>query len=261
MKIAILSDIHANPEALKKVLADAEVSGCERFICLGDIVGYGYDPNSCIDICRDKGIECLMGNHDAGLIGKLSLSWFSDRARAGINRQLCEVDKERKEWLHLLPYRKREDFGAWRCGFAHGTFASPQEFNYIHDAVDARLEMSYIQSKKCDILFVGHTHYAEAYGLDVDETMSLIDPMREGNRDININRYTLLIVNVGSVGYPRNQPYSYYCIYDTEEQIISFRQVEFDFKGYEARLKEKWISIPKWVEYREEEARQRLFKE
>lgn len=255
MKIAVLSDIHSNPKALRTVLDDAKAQGCERFICLGDIVGYGYDPNTCIDICRQEGIECLMGNHDAGLTGRMLLTWFSDRARAGINRQLCEVDKEHKSWLHLLPYRKREDFGAWRCGFAHGTFSAPQEFEYIKDTVDARLEMSCMQSKKCDILFVGHTHYAEAYGLDADEEMFLIAPRREGDRVINMNDYTILIVNVGSVGYPRNQPYSYYCIFDTEAQMVHYRRLDFDFEDYVSQMESKGAPIPMWLQRELDERR------
>lgn len=168
MKLAVISDIHANPAALETVLADAKAQECERTLCLGDIVGYGYDPNACIDICRENHVECIMGNHDAGLLGNLKLSWFSASAKDGFKRHITEVDAPRKEWLKSLPLQKREDFGAWRCCFSHGTFANPEEFGYIEDSTDAELEMEYMQMRGKDILFVGHTHSAEAYARDMD---------------------------------------------------------------------------------------------
>ena len=69
MKIAVISDIHANPKALLKVIHSARRLGCTSFICCGDIVGYGYAPNECIEICKKNNIECIKGNHDAARVG------------------------------------------------------------------------------------------------------------------------------------------------------------------------------------------------
>lgn len=253
MKIAVISDIHSNPKALRTVLDDAKTQGCERFICLGDIVGYGYDPNTCIDICRAEGVECVLGNHDAGLTRKLPLTWFSEWAKAAINRQLCEVDKERKEWLDNLPYQKKEDFGAWRCCFSHGTYNCPDAFDYIQCYSDALLEMN-LMGGECDVLFVGHTHYAETFTKDFDDDLN---PIFDADNDIsvNLNHYKKIIVNVGSVGYPRNQPYSYYCIFDTEAQMVHYRRLDFDFEDYVSQMESKGAPIPMWLQRELDERR------
>lgn len=122
MKLGIISDIHANPVALEKVLADAVAQGCGDIICLGDIVGYGYDPQRCIDIVRKEGIECIRGNHDDGFVGKLSLEWFSPTATNGVLRQRGQVNEESKAWIRSLPYFVRREYGPWRCFFAHGDY-------------------------------------------------------------------------------------------------------------------------------------------
>ena len=248
MRIAIISDIHANPKALEDVLADARSQGCERIICLGDIVGYGYDPVSCIDLCRKNDVKCLLGNHDAGLVGKLGLSWFSDTACNGILRHRPLVDEERKNWLRSLPYLHKESFGAFRVCFSHGTMEFPEEFNYIQDLVDASVEMSLMSSASVDLLFVGHTHYAEAYGKDFDDTLYMMDSVNAPDLTINPNHYKQLVVNVGSVGYPRCQDGSFYVVFDTEEQRIHYRCLPFDFNGYIKELGKVKIDLPSWLE-------------
>lgn len=245
MKIAVFSDIHSNPHALMWVLEDAKKHGCERFICLGDVVGYGYNPNTCIDICKNENVECILGNHDAGLIGKLSLGWFSATAYKGIVRQQDEVDESRKEWLQGLQYQKKEDFGAWRCCFSHGTFNRPEEFEYIHGLYDARLEFEFMKMRGCDVLFVGHTHYAQVFAEGImDDIPVCYDIDDAPDLTINLNNYTRAIVNVGSIGYPRNQPFVIYVIFDTEEQRIHYRQSPFDFVSYIEEMNKRNIEIP-----------------
>lgn len=256
MRIAIMSDIHANPRALESVLEDARSQGCERIICLGDIVGYGYDPVSCIDLCRKNDVKCLLGNHDAGLVGKLGLSWFSDTACNGILRHRPLVDEERKNWLRSLPYRHKESFGAFRVCFSHGTMEFPEEFNYIQDLVDASVEMSLMSSASVDLLFVGHTHYAEAYGKDFDDTLHMMDTVNAPDLTINPNNYKQLVVNVGSVGYPRNQSSTFYVIFDTEEQMIHYRSLPFDFDGYVKELQKAKIHLPAWLKRKIEGGKQ-----
>lgn len=247
MRIAIMSDIHANPKALEDVLADARSQGCERIICLGDIVGYGYDPVSCIDLCRKNDVKCLLGNHDAGLVGKLGLSWFSETASNGIIRHRPLVDEERKNWIRSLRYQFKESFGAWRACFSHGTMEFPEEFNYIQGMGDASIEMSLMSSASVDLLFIGHTHYAEAFGKDVDDSLYNMDTVNAPDLMINPNNYKQLIVNVGSVGYPRNQSSTFYVVFDTEEQMIHYRSLPFDFDGYAKELQKAKIHLPAWL--------------
>ena len=163
VKIAVISDIHGNPHALRHVLKDIQKNECDKVVCCGDIVGYGYDPNECIEICKLNGIECIKGNHDAGLVGELSLDWFNETAKRQIiaHRQL--VTEENKEWLRRLPLTIVKEYGGIKYAFSHGTYIFPERFEYIDDGYSANTEMEVIRRNGIDALFVGHTHEANAY--------------------------------------------------------------------------------------------------
>ena len=263
MKIAIISDIHSNPAALTKVLKDARSKGCEKIICLGDIVGYGYAPNECIDICREEGIESLMGNHDAALVGELELDWFNDYARSAVLRQRGMVSEDNKKWLLHLPYtRLGVDMGLdkpedkFQIALSHGTLEMPSRFDYILYVSDAALEFLTLAGKGVNSLFVGHTHCANVYFYDNGRiSENYIDLDDEEEIDLNQSEHT--IINVGSVGYPRNQPYSIYGIYDTAKHIFKHRILPFDFDDYIAQMEQRGIKAPLWVERRKKQAEER----
>lgn len=249
MKIAILSDIHSNPVAFKKCIDDAEKKGCERIVCLGDIVGYGYDPTSCIRICREKKILCIMGNHDAGLVGRLSLEWFSSVAKCGVMRQIPQVSEEDKKWLDNLPYREMEcSNDGFAVAYAHGTFEFPGRFDYIQYYSDVVQEFPYLKKDGIKALFVGHTHFANSFAIDKNNNVieQYID--FDDSTTINLEENQITIVNVGSCGYPRNQPYSAYCIYDDEHHTAKHQILDFDFDDYIAEMGKASISIPLWLE-------------
>ena len=246
MKVAVISDIHANPEALENALADAKAQGCQQIVCLGDIVGYGYDPGACIDIIKDNNIKCCLGNHDAGLIGKLSLEWFSETAKYGIMWQRGKTTDAQKDFLRSLPYAITEEFNGKKVVFAHGTMYLPEKFYYIQDAVDARYEMASM-GKECDYLFVGHTHCAEAYGIDHKEGFFIFGLYNAPDLSIKLTNYRHIIANVGSVGYPRVQRKSHYIIYDTNEHKISFRTLAFNFYHYVSNMENHSVKIPMWL--------------
>ena len=264
MKIAIISDIHSNPTALLAVLKDIEQQKCDRIVCLGDIVGYGYDPNGCIDICRERGIECLIGNHDAGLVGSLSLDWFNSFAKNAILRQRPLVPEDRKEWLRLLPYSvvEREGFSTsdeqkFKIAFVHGELMSPKEFNYINGYSDAALEFPDLIGDGIKVLFVGHTHYANIYTYDKEFRVGEMYVDLDDEKKIDISKFKCSIVNVGSVGYPRNQPCSFYGIYDTASHIFKHRILPFDFDDYIKRMKEADAPIPLWLQAQKKRAEER----
>ena len=257
MRIGIISDIHSNPTALLTVLKDIEQQKCDRIVCLGDIVGYGYDPNGCIDICRERGIECFLGNHDAGLVGKFSLDQFIPFAKNAILRQRALVSEENKRWLENLPYNKmegKEDNFAY--AFVHGTYCLPERFDYINWFTDAVLELQYLKAQKINVLFVGHTHQATLWLFNGDYSrvqQAYID--LDDNQEFDLSADAeCAIVNVGSVGYPRVQPYSIYGIYDTETHIFQHRILPFDFNDYAHKMLEANAEIPLWLESRRQEA-------
>lgn len=258
MKTAILSDIHSNPVALEKCLADAKEKGCQKFLCLGDIVGYGYAPNTCIDICRKENIPCLMGNHEAGLLGKLPLQWFSEVAKKNIYRQQEIVTADNKTWLDSLKYStliKTEK--GFIAAFAHGTYTYPSRFDYINGYSDAALEFPDLKVKGIHALFVGHTHVAEAYVYEKNYNISETFIDTEDETPIKLADSPCTIVNVGSCGYPRSQPYSIYCIFDDEEETVTHQILEFDFEDYCKKMAAANIEIPLWVKSRKKEAEDR----
>ena len=106
MKYAIISDIHANPAALERVLVDAERCGAEKVVCAGDVVGYGPDPVGAIRILRERGIPTVMGNHDAAVSGWHNTDGMIDTAREGTERHRRELGEPDLDWLRALPQVK-----------------------------------------------------------------------------------------------------------------------------------------------------------
>lgn len=258
MRIAVFSDIHANPHAFTKALQSAKRLKCEHIICLGDIVGYGYDPNGCIEICKKNNIECVKGNHDAGLIGELSLDWFNETARRQVlaHRQL--VTAENKEWLRKLPLTIVKEYSGLKYAFAHGTYLFPERFYYIDDASTAATEMDVIRNNDIDALFVGHTHEACAYyrALSMSEEVSCLwmPKKHKGKILIETKDWCEAVFNTGSIGYPRIQEFCYYIILDTETGKVEWRSLPISLSEYRDRLLSAGMKVPLWVDSRVKES-------
>ena len=242
MKYAIISDIHANPTALEKVLVDTESSGAEKIICAGDVVGYGLDPTGVIRILRERGIPTVMGNHDAAVAGLRDTGDMIGFAKHGVDRHRQELSLDDLNWLKSLPYVYEGD------GFAvvHANFKNPEKMDYIQDKIDARDSLT---RREEQILFVGHTHAPAVFTLGFVSDPYFPDCWQddhEGGLEMKQNHQYL--VNAGSVGYPRVKPCSTYVLFDSISKEVKFREVEFNFCGYADALKAKGISIPCWVE-------------
>lgn len=236
MLYAVMSDIHANPWALEKALADAREQGAEKFICLGDVVGYGPDAVAAVELARSAFDVTVMGNHDAATTGLISAWNFRPEAQAGVVRHTGELDAEALAWLRGLPYVHRE------AGFAaaHGSLVNPGDFEYImreEDAFAAFEEMG-----GTPLLFVGHTHLA----LGVERTGRRRLKVRDAD-ELSLAKKSACIVNVGSVGYPRNEPESVYALYDTSYGMVVWRRLPFDYQGYVEKMRAKKIELPRWL--------------
>ena len=236
MLYAVMSDIHANPWALEKALADARAQGAEKFVCLGDVVGYGPDAVGAARLAKSAFDVVLMGNHDAATVGLIS-SWnFRPEAKAGVFRHGLELGAEELGWLKGLPHVHRG--GTFLA--VHGSLSRPEAFEYIMTE-EAALEAFRLMVDR-SLLFVGHTHASLAVEQTGPGTV-LVHPatelaLRAGHRHI---------VNVGSVGYPRTEPESVYALYDSRTHRIVWRRLPFDYAGYVARMEEKSIGLPKWL--------------
>lgn len=254
MKIAVISDIHSNPRALRRVINSAKKLGCERFICCGDIVGYGYGPNECIEMCRENNVECIKGNHDAALIGELSLDWFNQLAAIGIVENRPLVSEENKCWLAGLPYQIKESLKETNVVFSHGSYTYPDEFGYIDDHITAKIEMDKMRANSVDAIFVGHTHGPGWYFRTISsEAPFKFDEPPRGMKDkkcLMRHWWSESIINVGSVGYPRRCRFSTYAIIDTDTFNVEMIRLPFDYVDYRKRLIEQGRFVPVWIEAR-----------
>jgi diadenosine tetraphosphatase ApaH/serine/threonine PP2A family protein phosphatase len=215
MRYAILGDIHGNTEALTAVFGDIEEAGVDRCLCLGDIVGYGAEPEQCIREIRSRRIETVMGNHDSAAVGDTPLDYFNPYARAAVEWTAGTLSAAARKYLSELPLSRDYD------GFTvvHSTLANPKEWGYI---IDLESAMQCFDLLKTQVCFIGHSHMPVVFKLA--DTISWhrenAVPIKQGAR---------YIVNVGSVGQPRDgDPRSSYGIYDTGKKIVEIRRVAYD---------------------------------
>ncbi|MBQ8111669.1 MAG: metallophosphoesterase family protein [Kiritimatiellae bacterium] len=248
MLYAIFSDIHANPQAFDKALADAREHGAERFLCLGDVVGYGSDPRGAVKSVRAACGVTLMGNHDAATAGLIDTWNFRMEARVQVARHAKELADDELEWLRELKYVYRAPGNAFAA--AHGTLAHPMDFGYISKESEARMAFAELARKGLRLLFVGHTHFSMWCSIDAGGHI-----VAERADELKLEKGKMYIVNVGSVGYPRNEPHSVYALYDTHLKVVRWRRLAFDFDGYFKRMEAANAFIAPWLRANAEVAR------
>lgn len=240
MLYAIFSDIHANPQAFDKAAADAREQGAERFVCLGDVVGYGHDPRGAVRSVRSACGVTLMGNHDAAAAGIIDTWNFRKEARVQAARHAKELEPDELEWLRSRKYVYRAPGGAFAA--AHGTLAHPEDFGYIFRESEARMAFAELARQGLRLLFVGHTH--ASMWCSIDEGGHVVADRAD---ELGLEKGRLYIANVGSVGYPRNEPQSVYALYDTRRKVVRWRRLAFDFDGYFRRMERAGAFIAPWL--------------
>lgn len=223
MRYAILGDIHSNNEALRAVLADVERVGADRILCLGDIVGYGAEPGECIREIYTRRIDSVLGNHDSAVVGHTPLDWFNDYARAAVVWTAGRLSGEEKKYLSSLPLTGEYE------GFTivHSSLAAPAEWNYVTGIIEA---MRCFECLTAPLCFVGHSHmpviFRESGGIT-----------RHMEKAIRIEKNAHYIVNVGSVGQPRDgDPRAGYGLYDAGQMSVELRRVSYDVRKASAAI-------------------------
>lgn len=227
MRTLIISDVHANLPALNAVLADA--GSFERVWCLGDVVGYGPDPNECIERIVDlPGLQCIKGNHDAAILGEISVQAFNVDARASLQWLETQLSQENKQWLTGLEERLVFD----DVTLAHGSPRNPV-WEYIMDLGTARQNMRQFDTKIC---LVGHTHLPGIYQMTGESPLSTRHHFMVEEEPFSLPQKC--IVNPGSVGQPRDRdPRCAYLIYDDEDDRWTFHRVAYDVNGVQERIR------------------------
>lgn len=224
MRIAVLADIHSNLEALDAVLAALSRARIDRYVCVGDVVGYGADPVACIERVREVCDVVVAGNHDWAVAGTLSLAFFNSYAREAILWTREKIDAGALAWLRGLPIQRDVDDLAT---LVHSTLHNPTAFDYLLTSYDAHLSMAVLQRPLC---FVGHSHIPitflerDGLGFTFAETIDLAHVQKA-------------IVNPGSIGQPRDEnPAAAYAILDTVKRRIVLHRVRYDVAGAAAKI-------------------------
>lgn len=223
MRIAVLSDIHANVEAFQSVVQDFKHQ-TEKILHLGDIVGYNASPNECVELARDIHMKSIKGNHDHAVCIPSFAENFNIYARNAVLWTRNNLSQENIDFLSRL-----EKTLYFPCGLAfHG---SPNNMNsYIDLHFQAKSVLKGMKKGvwgKTRVCFYGHTHKRKVWKMDVRGKVAPVDIPLDGTIKLNGEEYYLL--NPGSVGQPRNgDPRSSYFIFDTEENMVSFKQVDYD---------------------------------
>ncbi|NOX88862.1 MAG: metallophosphoesterase family protein [Calditrichaeota bacterium] len=214
MAIAIISDIHGNLEALSTALDYIKKQGINEIYCLGDIVGYGPNPNECVEIVRQQCKVVLMGNHDYAAIGLARIEYFNEYAKRATYWTMDRLSQENYEFLKALPFMYQTD----RMIMVHASPTNPEHWYYILSMSDAQMEM---QSFKQNICFVGHSH------------VPVIFNQKAAIRDnISIEPNQKYIVNVGSIGQPRDgDPRLCFVIFEPDTGQINYVRLEYDIEN------------------------------
>ncbi|MDD5707454.1 MAG: metallophosphoesterase family protein [Kiritimatiellae bacterium] len=220
MLYAIVSDVHANLPAWRAVLADLISAGAGRIICLGDVVGYGPEPAAVLASMHRHVDAFVMGNHDAALCGKLSPARFNSYARAMIEWSAGKVSRRGREFLAA------QSLVLQGPGFTcvHGDLEQPAAFHYLLEPLDANGTWAATHDA---LVFVGHSHLPGLFVRGASGLPHLLAP-----QDFLLEEGKRFIVNVGSVGYPRDgDSRACYCLFSPDEGAVRWRRVPFDMQA------------------------------
>jgi len=225
MTILIISDIHANLTALEAVLRDA--GEADAVWCLGDLVGYGPDPNECINrVRRLPNLVCMRGNHDAAALGQIDIEAFNSEARLSIQWLLSTLSEESLDFLGGLPEKKV----IGQVTLAHGSPRNPV-WEYILDTRTARRNFNYFDTPFC---FIGHTHLPLIYQLDEQQNNISLIVSESGERRALVQR---ALLNPGSVGQPRDHnPLASYALFDPDANTWENRRAAYDVRSVQKRI-------------------------
>jgi diadenosine tetraphosphatase ApaH/serine/threonine PP2A family protein phosphatase len=226
MRYVLMSDIHGNLEALQATMEAARRFEPYQLMCLGDIVGYGADPQPCIEVIGNKANLMLAGNHDLAVAGVISTEGFNSIARQSIEWTQEQLSPEDKDLLSNLPLQYIDgDY----C-YTHASPVEPIRFVYIRTLEEVADVFSHIGQQFC---FVGHTH------LPVLVTMNKKTGRMEVVRDhrVRLNTNTRYFVNVGSIGQPRDSnPDACMVVLDEEDGSLEFVRVPYDISKSQGKI-------------------------
>jgi len=227
MKLALISDIHANQEALEAVLKDSETRGVERIHCLGDVIGYGSNPVECLNLVKAHCDVKLMGNHEYAALGLVPESHMNSLARRSMEWTRTRLTDCEIAMVSEFDMTAEIDGGL----LVHASPFQPEQWHYVLSEIEARPAFRHFKSR---LAFFGHTHLPLIFSLAPSDNLRI-----QAGHDIDLDDQdeTRYLINIGSVGQPRDDdPRAFYVVYDTAEAAIRYHRVAYDISAAQAKM-------------------------
>ncbi len=221
-KLAILSDIHGNLNALEEVLKDIDALGVSKIFSLGDNIGYGPEPEAVIQRLQARGIPSVLGNHELAVTDASELDWFNPVARESLLKTVEMLSEASIERIHQFPYCRVED----ELRFVHG-FPPDSPVIYQFQASDDDLVKTFSELQE-QIFFTGHTHYPEI----IEYNAGVIQKYKFSRQTLRLKAEARYIINAGSVGQPRDgNNNAKYVLFDTDALTVELRYIPYDIES------------------------------
>mgnify|MGYP001611706522 CR=1 FL=1 len=231
MRIGILGDVHSNLEALQASVGKLREERVEHWVQVGDVVGYGADPIACIELVRELRCTVCLGNHDAAVVGFIPTEYFNHFARRAIEWTRDRLRPSDMEFLRSLPLKVEHP----HYTVVHGSLHMPEQFGYVFSPVEAA---DSIAKQRTKVAFVGHSHipaiYLHRHGGSPRDLHCIYEPEME----VDITEHDRALVNVGSVGQPRDEDSrAAFAIYDTDTHVVRISRVEYDIATAQTKIR------------------------
>ncbi len=227
MRVAIVSDIHGNRHAFEAVLEAVAASDCQELWCLGDLVGYGADPDACVDLARAHAAVCLAGNHDLGVCGRLPLEDFSRGAALAARWTQETIAAPTRDYLTELEPQSDDE----KVGLYH---ASPRDpvWEYVLSALQAEL---CLDAQGHRVSLIGHSHVALSFWRMPGESATGQTRAADEELELSVGEW---LINPGSVGQPRDgDPRAAWLELDLDGWSAAYRRVDYDIDGAAAAIR------------------------
>jgi diadenosine tetraphosphatase ApaH/serine/threonine PP2A family protein phosphatase len=238
VRLALFADIHANRQAFSACLGAARARGAERIVCLGDIVGYGADPEWAVDTVMDlakSGALVVRGNHDSAI--GASSEYMNAAAQAAIEWTRGRLSVPQRQFLAGLPLTREEDDRL----YVHSEASSPARWRYVQDSPDAARSL---EATGAHVTFCGHIHTPALYSMSAAGKMTRFIPTSDVPVQLLGGRRWLAVI--GSVGQPRDgDPAAGFAMFDTATREITFCRAPYDVEAAAARIRAN--GLPDWL--------------
>ena len=226
MRFGFFSDVHSNLEASKATIGDFEREKLDKIFFLGDAVGYGPDPNECVDLIQKIALKSIMGNHDFAALDLMEANWFNQYAKEAIQWTKSKLSEKNIKFLSEYAMDHRVDI----FHLVHSTPKEPQNWDYIFSLDEAEENFSFFNHRVC---LIGHSHRPFIIKKFEQRHCFLVN-----GTEVEIEEGFKYLINIGSVGQPRDgDNRACYLIYDDQTKKAKLKRVSYDIKKTQTKMK------------------------